>query len=736
LADALATLLVQEGAVSLEALAEAQARQRELGGALDTALLELGFLSEEELIEALARASGLPPATPEALLEPDPRSRRVFPSRVAERHGLAPFRLEGRELHLAASWPVDQAALDEISFMLSLSLVPHVAPELRVRELRRRVYDAPLPERFQRLAAQLAALPSSRPPAPSGPWPVTQLDLRPPAPSGPWTATRLDLRPPPPPAPAPTPPAPPAEAAVAPEPLAVALAQAVQQAEAAVEEEPPAPPARSAEDRSRPPRWDLEAARQALAAAARRDDAVEALLRYARDFFEHAALLAVSRDRLHGHDALGHDPQARDRARAVSAPVGPGGIFRAVLDTGGPYLGPPGRDPALDAVIAGLGRAPPRTVLLYPVLVRERVVCVLYADNGEAPVSPRRVGDLLLLAGSLGGELVRILREHKARSEAAWQAVEPGRTQEGPGAGPEPGAGEPEDEEEELEAPPPFDPVDGVRRLVESARGSPERGRLVALLVQHGPEAAAELARALPGPIDARGAAREESLPVDERGPVLAALAALGIVATPYLVSTLGDPDPTRRRCAAMLLGHIADPAGFLGLADLAFDPSPAVGEAALEALERVRLHPDFRPVLERLRRSLLGEPPRPAFAARALVRLRDAGAVPALIALLDGAPATSDAAADALEALTARSFGKDAALWSAWWTAHRGQGRADWLFEALADRDRAVRLAGAEALRALGPSPVRYFADAPEEERLRAAREWRAWFEGRGIEA
>jgi HEAT repeat protein len=258
----------------------------------------------------------------------------------------------------------------------------------------------------------------------------------------------------------------------------------------------------------------------------------------------------------------------------------------------------------------------------------------------------------------------------------------------------------------------------------------------VALLVQHGPEAAAALARALPGPIDPRAAAREDAVPVDERGPVLATLAALGIVATPYLVEVLGDPDPRRRRYAATLLGHIGDPAGFLGLADLAFDPSAAVGEAALRALERVRLHPDFRPVLERLRRSLLGEPPRPAFAARALVRLRDAGAVPALALLLDGAPASAEAAADALEALTARTFGRDVAAWEDWWRAHRSQSRADWLFEALLDPDRAVRIAGAEALRALGPSPVSYFADAPEAERQRAAGAWRAWFEHQGIDA
>jgi len=146
----LAVLLADAGLVSAEGLERARARQREAGGALDTALLELALVREGELAPLLERASGLP-AAPEGLLAPDPRARRVFPARVAERHGLAPYRLEERELSVLATYPVDLAVVDEISFMLSLDLVPHVAPEWRVRELMARVYGTELPERFARV---------------------------------------------------------------------------------------------------------------------------------------------------------------------------------------------------------------------------------------------------------------------------------------------------------------------------------------------------------------------------------------------------------------------------------------------------------------------------------------------------------------------------------------------------------------------------------------------------------
>src|SRR5512138_3443444 len=123
-------------------------RQPVAGGALDTALLELGCVAEEVLVDALSRASGLPAAPPGALEVADARARRVFPSRVAERHGLAPFALDERELSLVAVHPVDLGLLDEISFMLSLHLSAHVAPEWRVRALIHQLYGTPLPSRL------------------------------------------------------------------------------------------------------------------------------------------------------------------------------------------------------------------------------------------------------------------------------------------------------------------------------------------------------------------------------------------------------------------------------------------------------------------------------------------------------------------------------------------------------------------------------------------------------------
>jgi hypothetical protein len=403
----LAALLVEDGAVPADVVERALARQHEAGGALDTALLELGAIPEDLLAGYLARAAELPPAPASAWAAADPRARRVFPSRVAERHGLAPFALEGRELALVATYPVDLGLLDEISFMLSLHLTAHVGPEWRVRELIHRIYGSAFAPRLAALAGSGAA-PASPPAAPE------EAALRPPPPT---TA-----------------------AAVASgfgsdsdepvEPLAAALAQALESVEIDLDEEEPAaaevPAAAAPEeepvpeehpallDRSAPPRWSLEDARRAVEGARHRDEVVLTAIRYARDFFEFAAMFAVTRDAVAGHDALGVE-EARDRARSVAIWASDPGIFKTVIETGSPYLGPVAPGAAgTDAVLHGLARTP-RTVLVYPIVLRERAVCVLFADNGEAPVSARRLGDLLLFLSTVGAAFERIIRDRKKR---------------------------------------------------------------------------------------------------------------------------------------------------------------------------------------------------------------------------------------------------------------------------------------------------------------------------------
>jgi len=908
----LAQLLVDEGAVAASDVDRAQARQREAGGTLDSALLELGLISEEQLLGLLSRASDLPAAPLSAYEAVDARARRVFPSKVAERHGLAPFALDGRELSLVATHPLDLGLLDEISFMLSLHLSPHVGPEWRVRGLIHRLYGSSLSPRLQRLAGGGPTVPAppQTPPAP----PPEPTPAQAPAPA-PADRPGMPVRPP-------------GftgfarDAGEPLEPLAAALAQAAEAFDIpwgdepigpggsagpsadgaaqpdgapATEPAPPRPPPRPV-DRTAPPHWTMERARAVLAGAENRDEVVLATLRYARDFFQYAALFAVTRDAVAGHDALGADDGMREVCRTVALYASDPGIFRTAIDTLAPYLGPVSREAAGSvAVLDGLGRGAPRAALVYPILLRDRPVCVLYADNGAAPVSARRLGDLLLYLSTVGNAFERIIRARKDRPAHAVSrrpAVPPDGAPDGPATAlaaaapsppeaapaepppaPAPPAGvaaapqvqpvrasevplpeaplpveplpvepsaevalpeaplaeappveavvaevpatepsavavepvpapEPEpvpeappsepppaamaagatgeaDEPASLAAPAmpveqaapeaavppstspevppeiafafadenapdapvpppvaapadqgPLDPATLVGRYLITPRGSDERASLLAQLVDRSDEVAPILVDQLPGPLDVEREALARTAAADQ-GPVLAAVAALGPAGVRPLMALLGDAQPARRRAAAALLGQAGDARAFLPLADRCFDPDPDVAEAARLALAAHRRDPAMKPVPERLRRALLsGLADRATAAARAISALRDAESIPLLIQALEGSDAsTAAASAAALAAITMQRHGTAARKWLMWWKENRGRGRAEWLFGALTSEDRELRLAAAEELRGVAPSPVAYSADLSPLDREAAARAWASWF-------
>jgi HEAT repeat protein len=772
--DALLERLVADGAIARAAAEGVAARHEQAGGAIDTALLEMGLVPVARLPEILARVTGLPSPPEAAFTRPDPRARRVFPAKVAERHGIAPFALEGRELSVVTTYPPDVGLLDEVGFMLSLHLRAHVAPEWRVRALVRDLYGTPLPARLAALAPGTGRARGDERPAGAAP---------PPSRAAPAT-------------PAPAPPA-------------------------------PAPPA------SGPPSWTPGQAREALAGAAGRDEAIRAALRYARDFFAFAAVLSVRRDALAGHDALGIDPAARDACRRVVVRLAEPGLFGTALATRAPYLGPPPPDAVTASVLAEMGRGTPHTVLVVPVYVRDRPVCVLYADNDDAPVAAARLGDLFVLLGGLGAALERLIRARKtappeaeprtgrapgatgaepvpepvpdaeplreteppsdaeptlaaepvipaARESVAHgvaAALEAGASAEGETpVGPEPVGPEPT----EVAAPPPGasaedswrvseparfeeDPLPftvdvdlgeyevasagealatgraadlpaAVEALVASAPGSEERRRLLEVLVAGGPEAAAALVARLPGPFEGPGA-DDPAAPAERRGPVFAALLALGSLAGKPLAAAVDDPEPARRAAAIPLLARVGDPGAVSAIAARVFDDDPRVAAEAREALARSTGSPALGPVITELRRALAsGRAAKAIPAARALSRLADADAVPILIQMLDARGELSAAAAEALERVTLQRLGEDPTRWVAWWREWRTAPRSSWLLQALLSPERDLRQRAADELRSAGEPPVTYVVDAAAPERDHAARAWAAWWREEGL--
>ena len=123
------------------------------GGRLGTNLLELGFLDEMQLTKALEQQTSQKVATPAMLEKALPEALRLIPPKVAAKHKVVPFGLDGKKLQVAMLDPTDLIILDELSFVTGCSVIGFVAPEVRLLTYLEQYYDVSRPTRYIKLAA-------------------------------------------------------------------------------------------------------------------------------------------------------------------------------------------------------------------------------------------------------------------------------------------------------------------------------------------------------------------------------------------------------------------------------------------------------------------------------------------------------------------------------------------------------------------------------------------------------
>lgn len=714
----LAHTLVAQGLLSRDKAEETLRQQAGQGGALDTLLLERRLLREPQVLQALGETSGVRPVNL-ADFEPNADVASFIPPKIAERLCVVPLSLDGTTLHVACGYPVPKKELEEVGFLLGKPLELWVATEVRVREWISVIYRQPLAQRYGALLASL----DPEPPGAEAPAPK-------PAISEEATLT-LEMV----------------------ERLARSVASEPPPFEPQLEPRAPEAAApRSSQDEV--PEWTLAQARAALKESTKeRDRLITTALRFGRRTFDYVAAFAVLRGAAVGWDSRGEGLDGEPLSQ-VSIPLDAASVFRTVAITRGSYAGPMPPDSLTKHYLELFGRQPPRTLFLYPVEVRGRLVAILYGDCGQKPISQRRLSDYILFCQELPGAFQELLLFRKQRLGELSDALdfdvdveEPSPDARTPVSAPVPtlaaslgwspfatrSAGSlgraaslaPLVMSQEERPPPDFGPL--LKRL--TGPDANQRANAMAELARS-PEASARvLATHFPGPTAWSRLPVVELPEADELGPIPGALSRLGRPAAQALAPLLDSSDADTRYFALLTAGSLPYVELVDGVLRGLFDLEPDISSAARVTSATLKHLPRMDAARKDLRQELTHRDAlRRSLAARALGTLHDRDAIEGLIHLTGGDDTLcAQAAAEALREVTRATLGLDMRAWTAWWTENRARRRADWLVAALRHPELDIRLATIEELSRGLHDTLGYYADAPEPEREAAVRRWEA---------
>ena len=139
--DRLGDILIREGLITREQLAQALQEQRSSGHRLGYALVKLGLVTEVEVTKVLARQYRMP-AVDLSRFEVDPKIIKLIPPDFAVRHTVLPLKREGRTLTIAMAEPSNTGLIEDLKFITRYDLFPVIAGEYTLKTLIEKHYES------------------------------------------------------------------------------------------------------------------------------------------------------------------------------------------------------------------------------------------------------------------------------------------------------------------------------------------------------------------------------------------------------------------------------------------------------------------------------------------------------------------------------------------------------------------------------------------------------------------
>jgi type IV pilus assembly protein PilB len=139
--DRLGEILLREGLVTREQLAQALTEQKNSKHRLGYVLVKLGLVQELEITKVLARQYRMP-AVDLTRFEVDPKIIKLVPAEMATKSVVLPLKREGRTLTVAMADPTDLGLLEDLKFITRFDLFPVIAGEFTLRNLIEKHYES------------------------------------------------------------------------------------------------------------------------------------------------------------------------------------------------------------------------------------------------------------------------------------------------------------------------------------------------------------------------------------------------------------------------------------------------------------------------------------------------------------------------------------------------------------------------------------------------------------------
>jgi hypothetical protein len=177
---------------------------------------------------------------------------------------------------------------------------------------------------------------------------------------------------------------------------------------------------------------DADAAVSLFETAEARDEVVDGVMGLLHRVFRRVIFFIVREPWVLGWNGIG-EGMDREAAAALRIPHAQPTVFQSVARNRTVFVGRLGEDDVNQRFLKALGKRPQTNAFLFPVVVRGRVVNLLYGDNGASGNVKANLGDLMVQLQKVPRAYLRIIRKRVAdtRRAAAEDAAEDTTPQRG-----------------------------------------------------------------------------------------------------------------------------------------------------------------------------------------------------------------------------------------------------------------------------------------------------------------